>query len=386
MLTVRRAWRVLPLVAVWVLAGCSLTDAASDLTRIDYKTEGRRGTPLSVPPDLVTPRRDERFVVPDAGRASDTGTTFSAYAQRQGMQREQASEVLARVPGTRIERQGNQRWLVVDLPPAQVWPIVRRFWLESGFALTVDLPEAGILETDWAERRPPVPDSWLRGRLAAALGTIYVEGTRDRYRTRLESVGASTEVFISHQGLTEEFSGDQRTSTVWVRRPSDPELETEFLRRLSLRFDGPTALAARSAPTGQPSVAAPPRAELIRESGANGRAEVGLGDPFEVSWRQVGIVLDRGGFTVEDRDRSKGLYFVRYVDPKQETRPRGLLQRMIGTEPQRDLSGRRFQIALVSEGSGTRVKVLNQRGEWPAEAADQRIVLRIAELLHEQLK
>jgi outer membrane protein assembly factor BamC len=37
---------------------------------------------------------------------------------------------------------------------------------------------------------------------------------------------------------------------------------------------------------------------------------------FDRAWRDVGVGLDRSNFTVEDRDRNKGLYYVRFVNTK----------------------------------------------------------------------
>ena len=50
--------------------------------------------------------------------------------------------------------------------------------------------------------------------------------------------------------------------------------------------------------------------------GEEGNGVLTLDEPFDRAWRRVGLALDRVGFTVEDRDRAKGLYYVRYVDPK----------------------------------------------------------------------
>ena len=366
--------------------GCSITETVQDATRIDYKS-ATKGPPLDIPPDLVTPRGDARFTVPDR-----SGTTYSQFTRERTTDRPAPGTtpgVLTQPPGARIERQGAQRWLVVDQPPEKVWPVVRDFWNQSGFALRIESPETGILETDWAERRPNVPDSWVRTQLSRVLGSLYSTAERDKYRTRLESDGMRTEVFVSHRGLVEELAGPQKDTTVWVQRPSDPELEAEFLRRLLLRFT-PEGVAAASAAAAGGSVtgsaaALPDRARLIE---ADGRPFVALQDGFDRAWRQVGLVLDRTGFTVEDRDRSKGTFFVRYVDPEQEVRPAGMLDRVFGTGSRKDLSGKRYRI--VVEGlpgeQGSRVGVLDEAGSIPSAEADRRVATQIASLLRDHLR
>jgi outer membrane protein assembly factor BamC len=366
------------------LAGCSITETINDATRIDYKS-ATKGPALDVPPDLVTPKGDNRFAVP--GR--DAGTTYSQFSRERGTERPAASQsnVLVQPAGVRIERQGEQRWLVVDRPPDKVWPVLREFWGEAGFALRVESPETGIMETDWAEKRPRVPDSWVRNQLTRALGSVYATAERDKFRTRLESDGKVTEVFLTHRGLTEEFSGPQRETTIWVPRPSDPELEAEFLRRMMLRF-GPTgpqvAAVAPGAAGASPAVAAPP--ERVRQIEVDGRPVLVMQDSFDRSWRQVGLALDRGGFTVEDRDRSRGTYFVRYVDPDQEVRTTGVLDRVFGTGQKKDLSGRKFRVSLEPSDGATRIGVLGEDGAPPSTDADRRIAGRIVSLLREQLR
>jgi outer membrane protein assembly factor BamC len=374
------------------LAGCSVTETFQDLTRVDYKTAQKR-EPLDIPPDLVTPRGDDRFAVPDR---VGQGTTYSQFAR--GVEQRPASAtgpvVMPARPGVRIERQGSQRWLVVDSPPDKVWPVVRDFWTDAGFALRLESPETGIMETDWAEKRVRVPDTWVRSALSKALNSLYSTAERDKFRTRLETDGKVTEVFVSHRGMVEELTGPQKDTSVWVPRSSDPELEAEFLRRMMLKLSPPqvasaapsTAVSGGSgAPATTPAAAPPPeRARVVQ---ADGRPYVALQEGFDRSWRQVGLALDRSGFTVEDRDRSKGTFFVRYVDPEQEAKATGVLDRVFGSGGSRkDLTGRRYRIVLEPSEPGTRVGVLGEDGAPPSSDTDRRIATQIVGLLRDQLR
>ena len=365
------------------LAACSVTDTMRDVTAVDYKRAGK-GPVLDVPPDLTKPRGDDRLAIP--GRTG-SGTTFSEYSRERGSEANRAanSGVLPQTPGVRLERQGNQRWLVVDQPPDQVWKEVRDFWVNAGFALQIDSPATGILETDWAEKRPKVEDSWLRGQLSKALNSFYSTAERDKFRVRLESGGSSTEVYLTHRGMVEQLSGSQKESTVWVQRPSDPELEAEFLRRLMLSLGGTAAAPAQAGAAAAAMAAPKDRAVLVEREG---RPQLELSDGFDRSWRQVGLALDRGGFTVEDRDRSQGTYFVRYVDPDQEIKTPGVFDRIFGSGAKKDLSGKRFRVTVnaVPGASQTRVAVLAEDGNPPANAADQRMASSITRRLQEQLR
>ena len=55
-----------------------------------------------------------------------------------------------------------------------------------------------------------------------------------------------------------------------------------------------------------------PRVRLVREDGGT-QAALALDVGFSQAWRRTGLAIDRAGFTVEDRDRSRGLFFVRYA-------------------------------------------------------------------------
>lgn len=368
-------------IPIAMLAGCSaITDSLRSASSIDYKSASK-GPNLEVPPDLVTPKADAAYSVP-AGPSA--GTTFSAYSRSRAAATDGASaggtEVLPQSSAARIVREGNQRWLVVDLPPATVWPVVRDFWLESGFELMLDNPAAGIMETDWKEQRPPT-DSWLRNKLASVLGSAYSTGIREKFRARLEVSGNGTDVFVSQRGMTEKLVGVQADSTLWTMNPPSPEIEAEYLQRLALRFLPQQAKAREVAAL--ETVVLPVRSKLID---VDGRSFVQLPDTFDRSWRQVGLALDRSGFTVEDRDRSNGIYYIRYVDTNQVENQPGLFDRVFGTGAKRNLIGKKFRVTVNADSAGSRVGVLDDNGTLPATDADKRLATQIVTVLNDQLR
>ena len=118
---------------------------------------------------------------------------------------------------------------------------------------------------------------------------------------------------MTHRGLVEVYVGQRQESTVWQPRPSDPGLEAEFLSRLMIKLGAKDEQAKAIVATSTSSPAAPARARVV--DGRPGPT-LQVDDGFDRAWRRVGVALDRSGFTVEDRDRTQGVYFVRYVDPK----------------------------------------------------------------------
>ena len=368
------------LAAAFALGACSTFDFEIPTKKIDYKSAGKT-KPLEVPPDLVAPSTDDRYLVPDVNPKS--GATYSAYnRERSGTtvaSTASSSNVLPAVSDARVERAGTQRWLVVKGDPAKLWPVVKDFWQETGFIVNVEMPEAGVMETDWAENRAKIPDGFIRNTLGKLLDSVYSTSERDKFRTRLErgSEPGTTEIYISHRGMEEVFTSSTREETKWQPRPPDPELEAEMLRRLMVRFGVQEQRA--KAQVANAATPATPRATLVR-----GQGTLALTEQFDRAWRRVGLALDRVGFTVEDRDRSKGLYFVRYIDPEIDNKSannKGWLSKLKfwgNDKPKTE----QYRILVKGGGEGAEVNVLNKEGvRDQSETAG-----RILSLLYEQLK
>jgi len=324
---------------------------ASD--KVDYKKSGDvRGPNLALPPDLISAQADRRYVVQD-GTA-----TMSEYNQAVKKSSQMRSNVLTGIPGMKIERDGDRRWLVVDKPATELYPQVKDFWQENGFLLAIDSPSTGIMETDWAENRAKIPQDIIRRTLGRVLDGMYDSGERDKYRTRFEVITPNmTEIYISHKGAIEVPLKDTGTtiSTRWTVRPSDPELEAIFLTRLMERL-GMTQEQAKAQVAATASAPKTPRAKLVEE-GAATRIEMSSG--FDRAWRDVGLALDRSNFTVEDRDRSRGIYFVRYVNPKELADNRSWFGRTFGKSNDADKKAKLYRVVVQARGE-SQVVVLVQ--------------------------
>ncbi len=350
--------------AALVVSGCSMLQE----DKIDYKS-AKRGSTLDVPPDLSQLSRDSRYNVPGGV------VTASGYETAQPAQPSAASTAAVTVGDVRIERAGNQRWLVVDRPADKLWSPVRDFWQENGFLLNVDQEALGIMETDWAENRAKLPQDIIRSTIGKVFDSLYSTGERDRFRTRFErTANGGTEIYISHRGMVEVYSTKEKDQTVWQPRPADVELETEFLRRLMVKL-GVAEAQAKAVTASLPVQAAATVAT------ANGGPVVQFDDNFDRAWRRVGLSLDRTGFTVEDRDRSQGLYFVRWVEPVTDAKDPGFFARMFGAS-KTEAATERYRVSVRSVDNKTTVAVLDNQGRPDSSASAQ----RIAKLLADDLK
>jgi outer membrane protein assembly factor BamC len=376
--------RALPvaLLAAAALAGCgSFDDMFRSTKQIEYKS-ATKTSPLEVPPDLTRPGRDERYTVPDVNNPSSSAT-LSTYNSERAAQPKSGSVVLPDSGKVQMQRSGNERWLVIPDPPDKVWPVVREFWQDSGFVIVLENPETGIMETDWAENRAKIPQDPIRNALGKVLDSLYSTGERDKFRTRLErGANGSTELFITHRGMVEVLTGTASSAdTRWQPRPPDPELEAEFLQRLMVRI-GVEENRAKTL-VAQPSTK-DERAKLVR--GPDGSGTLQVTEPFDRAWRRVGVALDRVGFTVEDRDRATGTYFVRYADPG-DTQPKGQESFFSKLAFWRSSGGsgkqaEQYRVAVKSAGESTDVQVLNKEGAVDASDTSRRILA----LLYDQLK
>lgn len=371
--------RGLAVVAALSIGGCSSLDSVLSGDKIDYRSGGTKTSGLEVPPDLTQLTRDSRY-------QQSQGAAVSAAAYQAGtpaaaaMSTATPSVAPQAVGDVRLERAGNERWLRTSQTPEQLWPQLQAFWKERGFILIQDTPAAGVMETDWAENRAKLPQDFIRSAVGKVLDGLYSTGELDKFRTRVERTAEGTEIYISHRGQVETYVGQRKESTTWQARPADSMLEAELLSRLMLKLGAreDVAKAAATEPNA-PGVAA--RARML--DGQPG-ATVQVDDGFDRAWRRVGVALDRSGFTVEDRDRSQGVYFVRYIDPalagKEEP---GFFSKLFSFGKKDTLGGpARYRVVIKSAGERSTVTVLNGQGAPENGEAGK----RITKMLLDELK
>ena len=163
---------------------------------------------------------------------------------------------------------------------------------------------------------------------------------------------------------------------MWKPSPVDPELEVEFLKRLMVRLGGApdAAKAALDRSTGAVLSSAKASTVDARAKVVTEGAQVSMlvSDALDQAWRRVGLSLDRTNFTVEDRDRAKGIYFVRYVEPDAEKSSPGFFARMFGAKAKEGLQ--KYQIVLKAESDKTRVQVATITGQLLGSAEAKAIL------------
>lgn len=336
-----------------IISGCSVfqqVDNALPDYRVDYK-KSQTATPLEVPPDLLTGAAEDELVIPETPSA----TSLSTYQQGQNTpaaKQPKAETILPTVAQMEIHREGTVRWLEVEQEAETLWPKIRAFWRDEGFELAREDAALGVMETEWKENRASIPQDGVRKLIGKMFDTVYSANTRDRFKTRLErtKTAGTTTIYLTHRGVEEVNQNDR---FVWQDRPTDPELEAEMLQRLMVFIglkpqQAKTLLAAQNKPTSRATL------QRVKDKQLN----LSVKEDFEQTWQRSGLVLDRLGFTVEDRDYEKGTYRVRYVDSEQKNR-QGFWARLFSSDPETQP----YTVVLASVQNQTQITVRNQAGQ-----------------------
>ncbi len=366
------------LCVTWVSTGCSSVGDALSGDKVDYRNTGSQTVKLDVPPDLSQLPGQVRF-----GQVTSSTITASSLGGNAGAPGTQPISIAINQAGAyKLERQGQTRWLSVALPPEQLWPALRSFWLDQGFDLLVDQADTGLLETSYLENHVKVGDDGVvRKTLGRVFESLYDSGERDSYRMRIERTASGSEIYIAHRGLTEQYETAQKDRTVWRGRPSDPQLEAAMLSRLLVKLGVPkasadaTVAAAALAPETKPTPASS-YAQLNSD-----KVSLTLDADLDTAWRRVGLALDRSGFTVESRDRKQGSYDIRLSDSDVEANRPGFFARMFGAKAVGDgLS--RFRVTVQGQGKQAQVQVLSDTGK---PVTDNPMAQRVAKQLLDEL-
>lgn len=377
--------RILSLSALSVvLSACgstSISDYVAD-QQVEYKRERQAEQNLEIPPDLTTTRINDRMAVPDT--YSGVGANYSEYmADRKARGADGGVRlgggVLPQNPAVDVLRDGDQRWLAVEGNIDALWDRVIGFWEDQGILLVEQNPDVGIMRTSWIENRANLSTDFITDTLRSVLDGLYDTGLRDQYRLRFERIGEErTEIYLTHYGMQEvlQDTGGRADTTIWTQRERDPELEVVMLNRLMV-FLGSAEDRAKAKLNAQRTRGAA-LSQLLQDRDG---VKLVIGDQFPRAWRLVGLSLDRVGFAVEDRDRSKGLFYVRYNDPAAAESVDGLLDKLKfwEDEPEGDTQ---YQIKVAVEGERTEVTVLDSLGQRDKTDTAKRIL----NLLQEQIR
>jgi len=377
---------VLLLLLLPILAACTSVEEIEGMLpdrKVEYKKSRQAGANLEVPPDLSSSSISDALVIP--GDAGSGAATYSDFASRDmstsGYAR--TSGVIPKLEDVQVKRDGDKRWLVIKASPDDAWSRTVDFWQENGILMTEQDPSIGVMVTDWVENRADIKSDFITDTVRSVFDSAYSAATRDQYRVRIER-GAdegTLELFLTHRGMQEEMipnAGSNSERPVWVPRPTDHGLEAEMLRRLMVHLGVADQKASSS--LARKGTSSKSRSQLNRTAD---QVSLTIKDEIARAWRLTGVALDRVGFAVEDRNRSDGVYFVRYNDPMKEQEDPGMLSKLAFWKDDKNIDKEnRYQVKLTPEGDVTNIVILSETGARDNSAT----AVRILTLLNEQIR
>ena len=269
---------------------------------INYQDDDKVDS-LVIPPDLTKPNSQGMFA--------------------ENIEVEDNSYQVTEVQNVEVRRDNIRRWLLVNMPPSEVWSLSKEFFRSFGFKIEKENQKIGIFETDYLEIDTKVPEKSLgaiRAMLSKALKTQYGLPIADKYRIRIESLDDpnQTEVYLTLTSIGEVIKGEQR---LWQTREKDFELETEMLLHHMVFLGSDRSESINKILASNQKIESP--VSVIKSE--SGYAALLFPYNKKQTWSYLGWALDELDVDIEDRDATDGSYFVKHTEDK------GFFSKLLGT-------------------------------------------------------
>tara|TARA_R110002050_G_scaffold1244_5_gene8756 strand:+ start:43843 stop:44871 length:1029 start_codon:yes stop_codon:yes gene_type:complete len=322
------------------VSGCGAFSSLDEVIPDNSKKYRKADTmpPLDVPPDLSTTRINDDI----AGKQNNTAT-YSEFE-------EAANNPLASkyniAPDTKpsLSGEGSKRHLIVPGEREAIWAQILDFWAQNNIDITRKDIRIGLMDTE------QTADDYA-------------------YRVRMErgDTSKTASIYVS------AASGDNNSQ-------KDEAMLRQLADFLGVLYQEERA-KIEAVKQSQPETATV-KTQLIDEAGA--QKALLVGQDFSDVWNRVGRVLDSKGFAVEDRDRSRGTYFVRYLDPLIEAQEKesGILSSLAFWKDDVEKSPEEFYyIKLISDADKTKIVILDAEEKRTSSETAKRLLT----LMQEQL-
>ncbi len=273
-------------------------------------------TSLEIPPDLTKPSSQNAFKLSEYVKNIEEDTISFSKNDSIG---NKVSKVLTIPSSVEIKKVGQIRWLVVDKKPEIVWNLARSFFKSHGFSIKKTNKKIGVMETDFLENRPEIPDQsigLIRSMLRKAIKARYALPIVDKYRIRMEPIadGKKTEVHLTLNSMEEVITneGGDSENTIWQVRPKDASLETEMLYRFMIYLGGDHAKAREQIAAAKKKK----QSNVKLVDGIGGYAKLQFSLSKYDTWENIGWALDQLNIDVEDKDVKEGSFYVNVAKEK----------------------------------------------------------------------
>lgn len=337
------------LIAALSVHGCGLVPNLDNVLP-DKRTEYKKSETLpdlEVPPDLTADAVNDSMSIPNENEA-----TLSQY------QRQRSSPGHQAVPAAAAPSHPGEQWVSIRGSRYDIWPRLRSYFQDRGYALELDDAELGVIETEWSEPQ-------------AAGESAF----RHKFKVFSEPGGEGNVTVLFVSNVRQERFTQEDGTTQWLDRENSESAEKQVAGELNLYFNQ-AAIAGASAVSAAPSVpavaeSARSRAELVNAE--DGKVFLAIPEEYSSAWMHTGSALERAGFSVDGKDQAKGLYLITYFEASAEEGEKGWLSKLAFWKDDGP-EGKVYQISLTGVGDKTELIVLNEEGNWESNADAGRIL------------
>ena len=316
---------------------------------------------LVIPPDLTSPQSQNSFRISEyVSGVNETVVSFSGSEET----RDKNTKILQNNSDVRVERSGQRRWLIINKSSDIVWESAKDFFRQEGFSIKKSNKKIGILETDFLENYPEIPERSLgliRSMLSKALTARYTLPIIDKYRLRVEPIDEkSTEVHLTLFSMKEKLAKSGNVeSTIWEAYEKDLALETEMLYRLMVYMTGDEVNSR------QKILQASEQKNIETKvlDNFNGYAKLQFNSNLYETWDSINWALDQLNIEIEDKDIKERSFYIKSVG----TSNIGIISSILGV----DALVKTYQIILKSLDENTTEVFFNDiSGENEQETKD----------------
>ncbi len=300
------------IVSSFIYTSCSMTGGSEGYfpdKKYDFLNEEVEDI-ISVPSELTLPNTENHYPVNDP---EEIDKILEVPKPRQIFASSGDSSV-------QLRRLGELMWIYIETLPSTSWPISKNYWDTSTYDVLKADPVTGEIDIDFDQ--------------TSKLQMRVEHGIKE----------ASTEIFlIKINKMTNEIQSDPE----FVQ--AEMEKMINYYADSLSNFSG-TSLAAQNLNEMK-------KANIFTE---NGMTVIALDLNFDRAWSSVSKALDAAEIVTNDRDRSKGIFFVSYS--KEEDRRFFRLFGGSGSENLDFGEGSQFEITISQENQKTFVRAISKDG------------------------
>jgi outer membrane protein assembly factor BamC len=356
---IRRALRGLAAASLVACTACSWFGGIFVDRSNDYLLAKER-PPLVVPEQLSSSSIQPMMPIP-------TVTSMQRHVNFEGgAPRPEAIYAREESQGVKIQKLGDQRWLLIPQPPAVVWPKVKQFFADNGVELTLDQPESGRLDTEWLTISSRAARDVVRLSISDGKNSAGVSTGHDRVRVLVEPGirDRTTEIHLRYENDSKSMPNDQ----VMPEQSDIGEVETQLLNELGGYIAANVADASISYVAR--NISTQSKAELQRDAADLPVLRLNL--DFDRAWATVTQALKEAKLDVTDVDRSAGVFYLTVTDQmlNQEEKP-SIWTRWFRSENKRNLT-----LLMEPKQPGYDVTVFSDNGQRaPADLSEQILIM-----------